>query len=67
MPEMNGYDVIAEIRKIDAFTSIPIIAVTANAMTGDREKCMEAGASDYITKPVNTDMLLSVMQAWLYH
>ena len=66
MPVMNGYEATAAIRTDESYTELPIIAVTAKAMSEDREKCIEAGASDYISKPVNTDLLLSVMQAWLY-
>ena len=66
MPEMNGNDVIRLIRKDDYYNNIPIIAVTANVMSGEREKCLEAGANDYVTKPINADILLSIMQAWLY-
>ncbi len=66
MPNMNGYDAIAEIRKDPHWMNLPIIAVTAKAMTGDREKCMEAGASDYLTKPVQADQLISLMKVWLY-
>jgi len=66
MPEMDGYESMKEIRKIPRFQKIPIIAVTAKAMTGDREKCIRSGASDYITKPVDTDQLLSLLRVWLY-
>jgi CheY-like chemotaxis protein len=66
MPEMDGYDTIRAIRAIARYKSMPIIAVTAKAMKGDREKCLEAGASDYITKPVDTDQLLSLLRVWLY-
>ena len=66
MPEMDGYETIREIRKTPAFRTLPILALTAKAMKGDREKCLEAGASDYISKPVNTDELLSLMRVWLY-
>ncbi len=66
MPEMDGYDTMQAIRKIENFKSLPIIAVTAKAMKGDREKCIEMGASDYITKPIDSDQLLSLMQNWLY-
>ena len=59
MPGMDGYGTIQVIRKLDKFKSLPIIAVTAKAMKGDREKCLEAGASDYISKPVDTEQLLS--------
>ncbi|MBF0501028.1 MAG: HAMP domain-containing protein [Candidatus Riflebacteria bacterium] len=65
MPEMDGYATIREIRGIEKLKDLPIIALTAKAMKGDREKCIEAGASDYIAKPVNTDQLLSMMRAWL--
>ena len=66
MPEMDGYETIREIRRDTAFGTLPILALTAKAMKGDREKCLEAGASDYISKPVNTDQLLSLMRVWLY-
>ncbi len=66
MPEMDGYETMREIRKDAAFRTLPILALTAKAMKGDREKCLEAGASDYISKPVNTDQLLSLLRVWLY-
>jgi signal transduction histidine kinase/CheY-like chemotaxis protein/CHASE3 domain sensor protein len=66
MPEMDGFETIARIRKNPRFRQIPIIAVTAKAMAGDREKCMEAGASDYISKPVDIDQLMSLLRIWLY-
>jgi CheY-like chemotaxis protein len=66
MPEMDGYETMREIRQVPAFRSLPILALTAKAMKGDREKCLDAGASDYIAKPVNTDQLLSLMRVWLY-
>ncbi|MEX2283003.1 MAG: response regulator, partial [Gemmatimonadota bacterium] len=66
MPEMDGYETTRAIRNTPEFRSLPIIALTAKAMKGDREKCIEAGASDYITKPVDTDQLLSLMRVWLY-
>ncbi len=66
MPEMDGYETTQKIRREHKNTSLPIIAVTAKAMKGDREKCIEAGASDYITKPVKMDQLLSLMRVWLY-
>jgi CheY-like chemotaxis protein len=66
MPEMDGYQTIREIRKNPQFRSLPILALTAKAMKGDREKCLEAGASDYIAKPVNTDQLLSLLRVWLF-
>lgn len=66
MPEMDGYEATAMIRKNYRYRNLPIIAVTAKAMTGDREKCISAGASDYITKPVDIDQLLSLLRVWLY-
>jgi len=66
MPEMDGYETIKEIRKMPALTRLPIIAITAKSMIGDREKCIEAGASDYISKPVDIDQLLSLLRVWLY-
>ena len=66
MPDMDGYDTMRAIRKLAKFRSLPIIALTAKAMKGDREKCIEAGASDYIAKPVDTDQLLSLLRVWLY-
>jgi signal transduction histidine kinase/HAMP domain-containing protein/DNA-binding response OmpR family regulator len=65
MPEMDGIDTIKEIRKIPAYKHIPIIAVTAKAMKGDREKCMEAGAWDYLSKPVDAELMVGVLRAWL--
>jgi CheY-like chemotaxis protein len=66
MPEMDGYETMREIRKDPRFRTLPILALTAKAMKGDREKCLEAGASDYIAKPVNTEQLLSLLRVWLY-
>ena len=66
MPEMDGYDSTREIRKDRKLRNIPVIAVTAKAMMGDRAKCISAGASDYITKPVDIDQLLSLLRVWLY-
>jgi CheY-like chemotaxis protein len=66
MPEMDGYETMRAIRDMGKFNSLPIIAVTAKAMQGDREKCIEAGASDYIAKPVDMDQLLSLLRVWLY-
>ncbi|MDP9959225.1 response regulator [Chryseobacterium lathyri] len=66
MPEMDGYETIKEIRKMPTFIRLPIIAITAKSMIGDREKCIEAGASDYISKPVDIDQLLSLLRVWLY-
>jgi CheY-like chemotaxis protein len=66
MPDMDGYDTMRAIRKLAKFRALPIIALTAKAMKGDREKCIEAGASDYIAKPVDTEQLLSMLRVWLY-
>ncbi len=66
MPEMDGYETMRLIRKEPQFLTLPIIALTAKAMKGDREKCIEAGASDYISKPVEPDQLLSLLRVWLY-
>ena len=66
MPNMDGYEAAGKIRKQPRFRNLPVIAVTAKAMTGDREKCISAGASDYITKPVDVDQLLSLLRVWLY-
>ncbi|MBD1918138.1 MULTISPECIES: response regulator [Cyanophyceae] len=66
MPELDGYETTRLIRKQEQYRSLPIIALTAKAMQGDREKCIEAGASDYITKPVDTEQLLTLLRLWLY-
>jgi CheY-like chemotaxis protein len=65
MPEMDGFETMREIRKDPRFRGLPILALTAKAMKGDREKCLEAGASDYIAKPVNIEQLLSLLRVWL--
>jgi CheY-like chemotaxis protein len=66
MPEMDGYETMDVIRRKSEFKKLPILALTAKAMKGDREKCLHAGASDYIAKPVNTDQLLALMRVWLH-
>jgi CheY-like chemotaxis protein len=66
MPEMDGYETMQVIRQNVSFRRLPIIALTAKAMKGDREKCLEAGASEYLAKPVNTEQLLSALRMWLH-
>jgi CheY-like chemotaxis protein len=66
MPDMDGYDTMRAIRKLATFRALPIIALTAKAMQGDREKCLEAGASDYISKPVDIDQLMAMLKVWLH-
>ena len=66
MPEIDGIDTIREIRKIQPCRDLPIIAVTAKAMKGDREKCIEAGAWDYLSKPVETELMIGMLRAWLH-
>jgi CheY-like chemotaxis protein len=66
MPELDGYETTRAVRELPEYEKLPIIALTAKAMKGDREKAIAAGASDYITKPVDTDQLLSLMRVWLY-
>jgi signal transduction histidine kinase/CheY-like chemotaxis protein/CHASE3 domain sensor protein len=66
MPEMDGYETATKIREHSKWKNLPVIAVTAKAMIGDREKCINAGASDYITKPVDLDQLISLLRVWLY-
>jgi CheY-like chemotaxis protein len=66
MPEMDGYQTMEVIRSKNSFHRLPIVALTAKAMKGDREKCLDAGASDYLAKPVNTEQLLSTLRMWLH-
>jgi len=66
MPDMDGYDTMRAIRKFSKFRTLPVIALTAKAMKGDREKCIDAGASDYIAKPVDSAELLAMLRVWLY-
>jgi hypothetical protein len=65
MPEMDGLSAIREIRKRPEWGRLPIIALTAKAMKGDREKCLDAGANDYIAKPLDVDKLLSLVRIWM--
>jgi len=65
MPEMDGLETTREIRKVAGCRDLPIVAVTAKAMKGDRERCIEAGAWDYLSKPVDREQLLTVLKAWL--
>jgi CheY-like chemotaxis protein len=66
MPEMDGYETMRVIRENPRHRLLPILALTAKAMKGDREKCLEAGASDYIAKPINTEELLALLRIWLF-
>ena len=65
LPEMDGYDTMRAIRQLHSSNKLPIVALTAKAMKGDREKCIDAGASDYIAKPVETEELLALLRNWL--
>jgi CheY-like chemotaxis protein len=65
MPEMDGYEAMRRIRAIDRWRELPIIALTAKAMKGEREKCLEAGASDYLSKPIDSGELLTLLSTWL--
>ncbi|HMR83980.1 MAG TPA: response regulator [Niabella sp.] len=65
MPEMDGYETIRKIRSSGQHATIPIIAVTANAMNGDKEKCLVAGADEYIAKPIDVDKLVAIIEKWL--
>jgi len=67
MPKMDGFQAIEKIRSVETFSKLPIIAVTAKAMMGDRDRCMKAGASDYISKPVDVDQLVSLLRVWLFN
>jgi len=66
MPEMDGYETTAAIRAQPQYAALPIITLTAKAMKGDRERCIAAGASDYISKPIETEQLLSLLRVWLH-
>ena len=66
MPEMDGMATMKEIRKLPSGKNLPMIAVTAKAMKGDREKCIEAGAWDYLSKPVETELMIGMLRAWLH-
>jgi CheY-like chemotaxis protein len=66
MPEMDGYEAISAIREMEDFKHLPIIALTAKAMKADRDHCLDVGASDYISKPLDLDQLVSLLRVWLY-
>ena len=66
MPDLDGYETMRRIRAMERYRELPILALTAKAMKGDKEKCIDAGASDYIAKPVDTEHLLSILRIWLH-
>ena len=65
MPDMDGYETMRRIRQMPETANVPLVAVTAKAMKGDRQKCLDAGASDYISKPVDIDLLLALVRVWI--
>jgi CheY-like chemotaxis protein len=65
MPDMDGYETMHQVRERAALAAVPLIAVTAKAMKGDRQKCLDAGASDYIAKPVDIELLLALLRVWV--
>jgi len=67
MPEMDGYEAMRRIRKVNKWKNLPIIALTAKAMKEDRQKCLDAGANEYLSKPVEKDKLISLLRVWLYN